>query len=240
MANGIYKKVYNLRGSDFNRFLEIKPSAVLDLFQDVAGLHAKELGIGFNAMLEKGLLWVVMKVKYELVKMPRMYQNVIVKTWPKEPKRLDFERNYLILDENEDVLIKGRSQWAIISSETRKLTRATNVYEKIDEFCDDVVFDEKIVRIQDFNEVTPATRVTSGFSELDSNGHVNNIHYADYVINAINPKEPMNIKVFQLDFHKEIMCGYDTDIFVEEKENVIYAKGMQNENIMFSCRMEKN
>ncbi len=240
MANRIYKKVYNLRGSDFNRFLEIKPSAVLDLFQDIAGIHAVDSGSGFHAMLERGFLWVVMKVKYEIIKMPSMYQTVNVVTWPKEPHRLDFERDYLILNEQDEVLIKGTSQWALINSDTRKIARVTNVYDQIDEFCHDNAFEEKIVRIQDFNEVTPATRVTSGFSELDSNGHVNNTRYADYVINAINPKEPMNIKVFQLDFHKEIMCGNDTDIFVEEKENVIYAKGMQNENIMFSCRMEKN
>ncbi len=238
MVNGVFIKKYNLRGSDFDKFMEIKPSAVLDLFQDVAGLHAEELGIGFNAMLEKGLLWVVMKVKYELVKMPRMYQNVIVKTWPKEPKRLDFERNYLILDENEDVLIKGTSQWAIISSETRKLTRATNVYEKIDEFCDDVVFDGKIIRIPDFEALEPMVSVISGFSELDSNGHVNNIHYADYVINAINPQKPMNIRNFQIDFHKEIMLGDKTDIFVEENEDIL-VKGMQGDNIMFSARISK-
>lgn len=237
MADSIFKKQYNLRNSDFDRFLEIKPSAVLDLFQTVAGLHAESLGVGFNAMLEKGCLWVILKVKYELIKMPEMYSNVTVVTWPKEPKRLDFIRNYQILDENGKLLIKGTSQWAVIDKETRKLTRATDVYKNIDGFCEDEVFDEKLVRVADFSEAQANFGVLSGFCDFDSNGHVNNIRYADYILNAVNPKKPLNIKTFQLDFHKEL-TGEEVKVFVEDNDTIL-AKGIQNENLMFSCKIER-
>ena len=238
MSESIFKKQYSLRTSDFDKFSQIKPSAVLDLFQNVAGLHAESLGVGFNAMVEKGLLWVVLKVKYELLRMPNMYENVTVVTWPKEPKRLDFIRNYQILGENGELIIKGTSQWAVIDKETRKLTRATDVYKNIEGFCEDEVFDEKLIKVSDFAENEAVRTVQNNFCDFDTNSHVNNIRYADYIVNALNPQKPMDIKGFQIDFHKEITSG-ETDIFVEDN-GIILAKGMQNENLMFSCKIERN
>lgn len=238
MADGVFQRTYSLRSSDFDKFSQIKPSAVLDLFQTVAGLHAESLGVGFEAMQEKGLLWVILKVKYELIAMPQSYDNVTVRTWPKEPKRLDFQRNYEILDEKGEIIIKGASQWAVIDKNTRKLARVTDVYKNIDAFYEKDVFEEKLIRVPDFDESTPEITVSSSFCEFDTNNHVNNIRYADYVMNAINPQKPLNIKKLQLDFHKEIV-GEDTEIFIEEKDKIL-AKGVQNKALMFSCSIERD
>ena len=43
----LWQREYTLRAGDFDKFDRIKPSAVLDLFQDVAGQHAEEIGVGF-------------------------------------------------------------------------------------------------------------------------------------------------------------------------------------------------
>ena len=239
LADKVFVKKYDLRGSDFDSFGQIKPSAVLDLFQDAAGIHAVQLGVGFESFLEKGLLWVVMKVKYAVIAPPEKYGTVKVFTWPKEPHRLDYVRNYKITDESGRVLIKGTSQWAVINSESRKLTRVNDVYSALDSFSDEDTFDEKLVRVSDFECGIPAYKAVSGFTDIDFNGHVNNARYADYCINALNAEEPLDIKQFQIDFHREITCGDVTDIYTLENEGEILIKGMQNENIMFSCRIER-
>jgi acyl-ACP thioesterase len=238
LAKGIFQLEYNLRSSDFDKFCQIKPSAVMDIFQDVAGRHAEELGVGFNKMLEKGLLWVILKVKFEVVKMPSMYQHIIAVTWPKEPNRLDFIRNYLIKDAEGNVLIKGTSQWAVIDSTTRKLTRANDVYAAIDEFVLEDTFNEKISRVSDFEATEALNEVTSTFADIDSNGHVNNVCYADYITDALNPKKPLNMKGMQIDFHKEIMAGDKTAILMRKEKNTLLFKGVQGDNIMFTASLD--
>ncbi len=240
MADSVFIKEYTLRGSDFDRFKQIKPSAVLDLFQEVAGQHACSLGVGFSDMLEKGLLWVVLKVKYQVVKVPELYQGVRVLTWPLEQKRLDFQREYLIKDSKTgETLVKGTSQWAVIDKNTRKLTKADNVYKNIDGYCSDVNFSEKLLRIGDFQGEFKH-KVTSEFTHIDPNFHVNNAKYGDYVLDAINSSQPLNIKEFQIDFHKEILNNTETDIFVEENENTVLVKGVQNDEYMFLVKIERN
>lgn len=240
MADSVFIKEYTLRGSDFDCFKQIKPSAVLDLFQEVAGQHACLLGIGFSDMEEKGLLWVVLKVKYQIVKAPELYQKVRVLTWPLEQKRLDFQREYLIEDSKTgEILIKGTSQWAVIDKNTRKLTKAENVYKNIDGYCYDVIFDEKLMRIGDFQGKFKH-KTKSEFSHIDPNNHVNNAKYGDYVIDAISSEKPLNIKDFQIDFHKEILNNTETEIFVEENENTVLVKGVQDNEYMFLVKIGRN
>ena len=85
----LWEKEYVLRASDFDKFGQIKPSAVLDLFQDAAGQHAEEIGVGFKAMLERSYLWVLTRIKFKILSCPKSYQKVIVKTWPLAPNRLN-------------------------------------------------------------------------------------------------------------------------------------------------------
>ena len=38
----------------------IKPTALLDMFQDLAGIHASELGVGYDVLKEKNYAWVIL------------------------------------------------------------------------------------------------------------------------------------------------------------------------------------
>ena len=59
-----YEKAYELRAADFDAFDRMHPASVLELLQDVAGIHANELGIGYHALIEKQTIWVLTKVRY--------------------------------------------------------------------------------------------------------------------------------------------------------------------------------
>ena len=114
-----WEKDFFLRSSDFDCQERLKPSAVLDLFQDVAGEHADRLGIGFQNMLKRELMWVVARVKFELALEARPYQKVRVRTWPLPPRRAGFLRNYAIYNEAGDTLARGSSEWALMQRSAR-------------------------------------------------------------------------------------------------------------------------
>ena len=232
--NKIYSETFALRTSDFDCRGQIKPSAVLDLFQEVAGAHAKDLGVGFDDFREKNLLWVLVKVKFRIENNIREHQKVIVKTWPLPAGRVTLQREYLIEDENGKTLAKGTSEWVTVHSEKRRIIPPTNVYP-LEEFCEDKMFEGKFVKVSDFTETNAASEIAPQFCDLDRNGHVNNIKYADYVLNALNPEKQM-VREFQIDFHREIMSGMKISVFLSESENNLLAKGInQSGEKMFSC-----
>ena len=86
---------FNVRERDVNLNDNIRPASVLDYFQDIAGIHADELGVGFEPMIKLNLYWVILYITFERVgKVPSFGEKINVVTWPKVKTRLESEREY--------------------------------------------------------------------------------------------------------------------------------------------------
>lgn len=237
--NKLWKKEYTLRASDFDKFNRIKPSSVLDLFQDAAGQHAEEIGVGFEAMIQRSYLWVLIRVKFKIVSSPHSYQKVIIKTWPLAPNRLNYRREYCIEDENGKKLIIGSSEWVVMHSEKRRLLSVPDLYPFSNGFHTEMMFEDRLCKIHDFIADGTPNIVNAGFSDLDVNGHVNNTKYANYVLDAVNPSETEELEIFQIDYHKEVLQGTQLNIHHIKEDHLIFAKGQnQNGDMMFACKLE--
>ena len=238
--NSLWKKKYTLRANDFDKYNHIKPSAVLELFQDAAGQHAIEIGVGFDAMIRRSYLWVLTRIKFKIISEPKSYQNVIIKTWPLVPGRLIHRREYCIESENGERLIVGSSEWVVVHSEKRRPVSDTTLYNFPD-FHTELMFEEKLSKAPDFTATGVPRIVSAGFSELDANNHVNNTKYANYVLDAVVPNETDTLRTFQIDYRKEVLEGTQLRIYHTRDGNDIAAKGLdENGDTMFVCHMEFN
>ncbi len=235
---GIYEKSFTLRTSDFNCYRKISPASVLDLFQVVAGEHANILGCGFDSLYAKQLLWVLIRIKYEVIAQPEMYQTVKVKTWPLPPSRVGFQREYLMEDEQGNPLIKASSDWVVIHSEERKIVCATDIYPDM-EFVTEKNFDGRLKKVPDFEQTGDGLIVCPRFSQLDMNGHVNNTKYANYAMDALEPSEGDCIKAFQVDYRHEVKKGDKVTVYVSRADNTALIKGAsESGEVMFACKVD--
>lgn len=236
--NTLWEKEYYLRASDFDKYNHIKPSAILELFQDAAGQHAIEIGAGFDDLIKLSYLWVLTRIKFKIISNPKSYQKVIVKTWPLPPNRLNYRREYSIDSESGERLIIGSSEWVIMHSEKRRLISDSNIYPFTEGFYTKLMFEEKLSKIHDFETTDKARVVNAGFSELDVNNHVNNTKYANYVMDAIAPFEDDIIETFQIDYRKEVLEGTSLNIHHKRQEKETLAKGINSDgDIMFACKI---
>lgn len=234
----IYAKSFNLRTSDFDCYRKITPASVLDLFQTVAGEHAAELGCGFDDLFARSLLWVLVRTKYQVVSQPKMYQTVRVETWPLAPSRVGFQREYLMKDDEGNILIKGSSDWVVIHSEQRKIVSATDIYPEM-ELLTEKCFEERLKKLPDFETVGDGLLVCPGFSQLDMNGHVNNTKYANYVLDALALNEQEEIKTLQMDYRREVQKGDVIRVYTQREGNLAIVKGVNSSGeVMFVCRLD--
>ena len=233
--NEMMKLKQNIRlyNSNFDMNDKLKPTAILSLFQDVASLHGEEMGVGFKPMLEKKLFWIISRVKYDILKDPEVYQDVVVETWPHKKGRIDFDRDYLIKDLDGNILVKGTSKWCVISTETRRLETIDKI-DYPDEYFPEVNYEEKFVKTPCIErEGEPVYSHTVSYSEIDHNLHLNNVNYATYVYNALKAKKFTH---FQLNFIEECKLGDRLDVFVKEDENSGYLlAGYVDDKVKFSA-----
>ncbi|MBE6870777.1 MAG: hypothetical protein E7491_02390 [Ruminococcaceae bacterium] len=232
-----YSKKYIFKESDLDEHGNILPSRVLMLFQDLATAHAEQLGVGFDAMLERGQLWVVTQIRYEVFADVKAEACAELSTWPLPPTRIGYERQYLISDENGKPLIKGTSNWVVIDCKERKLVSAGNVYPS-DDFCVERNFDKRIRKFRDFEADSETLHICPDEACIDRNGHVNNTEYAKLTVKALGGLIG-KLSAFQIDYIHEIMCGQKIGLNFARQDEAVLVKGIsESGERMFTCSME--
>ena len=233
---------YQLRTSDFDRYERIKPASALDIFQDIAAIQAENMGIGYETMTSRCVFWAVARTKLEIVKNPVMHTTVNARTWPHDPNRLMFQRDYSMKDLDGNLLIKATSEWMLMNIETRTIESIldhcdTSSYE----YAPDRAFEKKIRRTKPF---APEDATAGPFvvvpheSDVDPNGHVNNACYATYILDVLELNENEAVKTLQIDYRHEVHAGQKLEMLVKRDGKTILAQGMNaSGDTAFTCEI---
>ena len=226
-----YETKITLFDSYFDANDNLSPKSILSIFQDVAAHHADDIGVGFKTMVEKNLYWVLSRVKYDILKMPRPTQTVIIQTWPHEKGRIDFDRDMKILSEDGKVLVIATSKWCVIDTVERKLQRTENV-NYIGEICPDKNYEERFDKVSVPTDALQISFVHNvKFSDLDHNKHMNNTNYASLVLNAVENKK---ITHFEINFINECLFGDEIEILTSKTEAGEFVSGKVQDKIVFN------
>ena len=213
----------------------IIPYEVFCLFQKAANVHGEMLGVSYSEMKSKNLLWVISRTYYEVEANIAAGQEVVVTTWPLSPTRLGYERDYTVCDKSGKILIKGSSNWALIYADTRRLAIVDGIYNT-DRLCEEKVFEKKIKRIRNFEGERINENIIPDESMIDCNGHVNNTYYAQFTLKALGGFSG-KIKAFQIDFHREVMCGQPITAYKANDGQTSFVKGENADGELTFCAM---
>lgn len=217
-----YSTKITLYNSYFDKNDRLSFKAILSIFQDVASIHAEDIGVGYKSMLNKNLYWVLSRIKIDILKMPKINQTVVVETWPHEKGRVDFDRDLKICSEDGEVLVIGTSKWCVIDTVQRRLQRADNV-NYIGEVFTEVNYEQPFGKI-----ILPDSDFIFKFnykvlfSDLDHNQHMNNTNYANLVASAV---ENEKINHFEINFLNECKLNDQINVVICKNVNQEYVIG---------------
>ena len=230
-----YEQTYRLRTQDFDCNDQMHPAAILDLFQDVAGWDVQEKGFGTRELLERhGLLWVVVRSKYEVVAAPAPHALVTARTWTDTPTRLGFRRESQLLDEAGTLLVKGTADWIMMDAKTRSFASVLDVWPDGGDGDARKNFESKLKKLRSFEAQGAAHRVVPVWSDLDANGHVNNTRYASFVMDALgcaaDSGRKQRVKSMQIDYRRELRLGQAIDVVSRIDGQTARAAGIMSDS----------
>ena len=158
------------------------------VFQDIAADHAERLGVGADAMFNRGLFWLTVKTKIHFLRRPAMPETVTVSTRPLAPEKVRSIREYR-LERDGEVLIRGKTEWAVIEAATGRIHPMRDVFSEELEMAPTAEFDAPFARIDpNFTaaEVLGSYQVRS--TDIDLGGHMNNAAYLKAVLGLLDTK----------------------------------------------------
>ncbi len=146
------KKDFFIPASYTDANAELTLFGALTLIQDIAAEHAEKMGIGFHDLKEKsGGFWVIAKTKLQFLRTPKLYEDIVLETWPQKPAGIVSTRNYLVTSKGGEPLFCAKNDWVIIDAATHKLMRLTDTcYPKEAEYIDKSALPERYIKM-DYN-----------------------------------------------------------------------------------------
>ncbi len=207
----------------------VKASALQLVFQEIAGIHAQELGLGFEAMMRDNQIWVLTKLKYRLLAPLQPHTPYRLVTFPKPHRGLLYQRDYKIFDEQGTLLVMGISQWCVMDYTTRKILRTGKDFTG--EFNTEVLFPEGFDRFRP-GDLTHAGSYTITQADLDGNAHTNNCRYADMVEQVLPGQAAAD---FSVTFAHETRLGDVIELFTSPFGDHTIVCGMVEGQTVFSA-----
>src|SRR5512138_2489744 len=113
---------------DVDAFGTLAMPALSGYLSEVAGLHATELGVGLDALMARGLTWVLVRQRIENPAPIRLGDTIEIETWPSGIDRLAALREFVVRRGAEEVA-RATTQWFVLDLATRKPVRPADVLD---------------------------------------------------------------------------------------------------------------
>jgi acyl-ACP thioesterase len=199
---------------------------VLNLIQETAWIHAETLGFGMKAMEEKNLFWVVTRQTLKMTEWPAFGKTVQVQTWLRPPEGALVAREFRILDENGKDIGACVTSWLALDRQTKRVLPAQDLYP-----WSQIARPETTGLVADKIPVEGTYETLAKFgvrnSDLDTNQHVNNTKYSQWILDSIpyDLHRSLKLNSYSVNFLAETHLGDE----VQVDRNCDYANGFATE-----------
>ena len=194
----------------------LKLHHLLDYFQNAAAQHADTLRFGMEDMADAGLIWVLARIKLQIVKQPDLYDNFDLITYPTGVNRLFALRQYHMTVGGESA-VRASSQWLMINkSNGRPVNPKKASSLPLPDNPDMEIFFNDIDKITIEDETACGSAVV-GMGDVDLNRHLNNAVYGRWILDALGrlsatPVVP-SIKDVQINFLRAGLPGDQVSLY---------------------------
>lgn len=195
----------------------LKLSCFFQIMQEVAMNAVKSIGIDEDKTLNKGILWVITRVRLEINRMPKYNEEVTFSTYAGRAMSIIYPRHMFVNDKNGNRLMTFSSCWTLIDSKTRQIyvnkeLSSINIEES---YPDELPLPSKI---EEDNQLFIYERKIN-YSDVDINNHLNNARYIEIIQDLHNSSfyKEHKIQSITLNYNREILENNIVKVFSNNK-----------------------
>jgi len=213
----------------------IRITSLADLLQEIAWRHADSGDFGRN-LLENKQMWVLSRLEIKVYKFPKWGDKIRIFTGGRGTEKLFAFREFLVWDENEQVLARAMSSWLLLNTETKRILRPEIVLPS--ELFDPTKAPEwQPEKLAFEGEVIKSEQIRVQYSDLDLYHHVNNTSYIRWVENILGE---LGIKAQQVSINYVAEChaGDLVQLKASEVDGFIFIQGEVGQKTVFISKIK--
>lgn len=230
-----FEKTYPVGAGETDPSGLCRPSALQGFLQDAATIHAEELGIAREDMLEiNGCFWILVRAWFSLNRPPAFGETVTIRTWHRGARGAQLYRDFDILAGNERVG-EAVTAWVITDWETQHIVRPSRIPGLEKSRFDGAIREKTLGKLTPPETIALAGRREIVYSDLDINRHVNNVRYTDFVCNAIHLERLSGgwLRRLQVNFAAQSVAGEVLALFAGTyPDGQLYVSGRDGAGVV--------
>lgn len=232
-----FRTMINYR--DLNKNWKPRIDAIISYLNESAILHSEMVGFNASYMLKNNCAWILNKFSIQLNDFPKFRDEVRIITWSREIHIIKAYRDFEIYA-GQNFIGRASSLWVFTDLKTKKPRRipveVKNMYGEEKISCginpDDINYNTDDLKKSEIREYTIR------FTDIDTNGHMNNTAFFNLLENALLEKlGDFIVKSIKICFKNEVTHdkktlnlgikheGENIYKFLFYKSDLIYAYG---------------
>ncbi|SKB58533.1 Acyl-ACP thioesterase [Lachnospiraceae bacterium] len=230
------------------RYSEVGPDCILTLpalvnyFQDCSTFQSEGTCGSLSALTEKNMSWMLSSWQIDVIRYPRLCEDVVIGTIPYELKGLFGMRNFFMKTADGELLAQANSIWALIDLTTGMPMHVPAYLEEaypIEPKLDMDYAPRKLPFPKDGSDHS-VEDITVRLRDLDSNHHMNNEQYIRMALDCLEGKllHPSHMRA---EYKKQAFLGNIIHPVVNERSRdgeTIFTVGLNNDDGKAYCNVE--
>ena len=224
----VYEREYRVDSRETDPWYNCRPSGVLGFLQEAATAAACALHAPRDEMLDKyNAFWMLARVWYRLDEPLKWGDRLRIRTWHRGGRGASSYRDFDLFV-NDAPVGEAVSLWVLANAQTHKLVRMAGIEEFQGTDGGALCKTRLLNKVRMPPDMTCAGTRSFRYSDLDVNGHVNNVRYADIVCDALH-LERMGAERFvsslQVGYQAECRVGETVDLTTGSDGGAQYVHG---------------
>jgi medium-chain acyl-[acyl-carrier-protein] hydrolase len=193
-----------------------KPACFFQAMQQAATAHATRLGLGYEAMLNGSMLWLLARLKIRFQRIPLLGETLSIKTWPKGiQQKIFFARDFQFFDQDKENIASATSAWLLVDTQQRHILKPNHALPADLPISPHLhALDGPLEKIPLPESLQPCFTVTPRYNAADLLGHVNNARYVEWASDCF-PLEHYRAKRLdwiQINYAHEVKPGEQVEL----------------------------
>lgn len=175
----------NYYDCDSNNLLKV--SAAMRYMQQTSSEHLESIEMSPVKLYHEGMVFLLTKMCIKVHRMPQTAEPLMIGTAATETRGAKFVREFVIDSEEGERLVSALSLWILVEPETRRILRPVSfpyplpfVPSMLNGEVNDVRFPKLLETGKRYE-----SEIGIKYSHIDTNSHVNNSIYADFVCDCL-------------------------------------------------------
>lgn len=203
----------------YTRIFTLERADEAELFhcmQEAAGEDADRRGGGMDALFAKGLAWVLLWQRLDIVRRPAAGEQLRIVTMPGKGRLGLYPRRFELWSGDERIGA-ARSVWAIINAETRSMAALSDAPLSGETERQSLRMDS--IPAPDGGE---SFRFAPAAEYIDRNGHMNNAAYLAALAEYLPENSGFGLSIL---YHREIMPGDEVTVHWQDTDGARLFQG---------------